>query len=436
MQKTMYTEMTKPQAMAELARQREKYEGYKAMGLSLDMSRGKPDAEQLALSDGMLTVLNSPEQCKPELLGRQDMRNYGVLDGIPAAKDMLADLLDVPAENVIVCGNSSLNIMYDMMVRCLLFGSSKSTEPWIKQGRIKFLCPVPGYDRHFAICQSLGIEMINIPMNADGPDMDMVEEYVAADPQIKGIWCVPKYSNPGGVVYSDEVVRRFARLRPAAPDFRIFWDNAYAVHGLYDDDDKLLNIVEEVEKAGNPHMVYEFASTSKITFPGSGIGCVAASTENLNYIRSLMTVQTIGHDKLNMLRHVLFFADENGNTREGLRAHMRRHADILRPKFEAFEETFDRELSGTGVAKWTKPRGGYFISFDMQIGSAKRVYTLMAECGVKMTEAGATFPYGVDPSDSNLRIAPSFPPVSEIKVAAEILACSAKIAALEEMMGE
>ena len=426
----LYTALSKSEALKELALQREKYGEYRKTGLSLDMSRGKPDREQLELSDGMLTVLSAPEQCRPETLGGQDMRNYGVLDGIPAAKELLADILDVPPVNVIVCGNSSLNIMYDTVVRCMLFGSSPETEPWIKQGKITVLCPVPGYDRHFMICQSLGIEMINIPMNDDGPDMDMIEEYVAADPQIKGIWCVPKYSNPGGVVYSDEVVRRFARLRPAANDFRIFWDNAYAVHGLYDTDDKLLNIVDEVEKAGNPHMVYEFASTSKITFPGSGIGCIAASTVNLNYIRSLMTVQTIGHDKLNMLRHVLFF-----NGPEGVRDHMKKHAAILRPKFEAFEEAFDGELSGTGVAKWSKPRGGYFISFDMQIGSAKRVWNLMNDCGVRMTNAGATYPYGIDPNDSNLRIAPSYPPVSEIKIAAQVLICCAKIAALEEILG-
>ncbi len=426
----LYTALSKSEAIKELAKQRKTYREYQNLKLSLDMSRGKPDKAQLELSDGMLTVLSSPEQCRHGGLGGLDMRNYGVLDGIPEAKELLADILDVPPVNVIVCGNSSLNIMYDTVVRCMLYGSSPSTKPWIQQGKIKFLCPVPGYDRHFMICQSLGIEMINVPMKDDGPDMDIVEEYVASDPLIKGIWCVPKYSNPGGVVYSDEVVRRFARLKPAADDFRIFWDNAYAVHGLYDDDDKLLNIVDEVEKAGNPHIVFEFASTSKITFPGSGIACVAASTVNLNYIRSLMTVQTIGHDKLNMLRHVLFFKDS-----ESVREHMKKHAAILRPKFEAFEEAFEKDLEGCGVAKWSKPRGGYFISFDMLIGSAKRVWNLMNECGVRMTNVGATFPYGIDPSDSNLRIAPSYPPVEEIRTAAKVLICCAKIAALEEILG-
>lgn len=420
-----YTQMTPAERAAELAARRAEYDALCAKGLKLDMSRGKPDSEQLDLSEGMLTVLDSAEKCHR---GGPDCRNYGILDGIPEAKALLAGMLEVPPENVIVCGNSSLNIMYDSVVRCLLYGTSPESTPWIRQGKVKFLCPVPGYDRHFAICQSLGIEMINVPMTPEGPDMDVVESLVSADPQIKGIWCVPKYSNPGGVTYSDETVRRFARLRPAADDFRIFWDNAYAVHDLYDEGDRLLNIVEEAIAAGNPDIVYEFTSTSKISFPGSGISCIAASGRNLNYIRSVMTVQTIGHDKLNMLRHVLFFKDA-----DGIRAQMKKHAAILRPKFESILNAFERDLAPCGIARWSKPRGGYFISLDLTVGSAKRVWTLAASCGVTLTGAGAAFPYGRDPQDANLRIAPSYPPLAELEQAVEVLTCCVKIAALEAL---
>lgn len=420
-----YTQMTPAERSAELARQHAIYQSLCAKELQLDMSRGKPDSEQLDLSEGMLTVLNSAKKCKT---GGSDCRNYGILDGIPGAKELLAGMLEVPAENIIVCGNSSLNIMYDTVARCLLYGTSPDSTPWCRQGTVKFLCPVPGYDRHFAICQSLGIEMINIPMTADGPDMDMIESLTASDPQIKGIWCVPKYSNPGGVTYSDETVRRFARLKPAADDFRIFWDNAYAVHDLYDEGDHLLNIVEEAIAAGNPDIVYEFTSTSKISFPGSGISCIAASTKNLNYIRSIMTVQTIGHDKLNMLRHVLFFKDA-----AGIRAQMKKHAAILRPKFEAILEAFESDLAPCGIAEWSNPRGGYFISLDLTTGSARRAWELATECGVTLTGVGATYPYGKDPHDANLRIAPSYPPLDELKQAVEVLICCVKIAALEAL---
>lgn len=420
-----YLEMTSDERADELSAQRSLYNDLCGKKLKLDMSRGKPDGEQLDLSEEMLTVLDSAEKCRHE---GSDCRNYGILDGIPAAKALLAGLLEVPAENVIVCGNSSLNIMYDTVVRCLLYGVSPESTPWCRQGQIKFLCPVPGYDRHFAICQSLGIEMINVPMKEDGPDMDLVESLVASDPLIKGIWCVPKYSNPSGVTYSDEVVRRFARLCPAADDFRIFWDNAYAVHDLYDEGDRLLDIVKEVEMAGNPDIVYEFTSTSKISFPGSGISCIAASARNLNYIRSIMTVQTIGHDKLNMLRHILFFKNS-----DGIREQMKKHAAILRPKFEAILDAFDTSLAPCGIARWTKPRGGYFISLDLTTGSAKRAWELAGACGVKLTNVGATFPYGKDPGDANLRIAPSYPPLDELKQAVEVLICCVKIAALEAL---
>lgn len=420
-----YKQMTPAELAAELTQRRAEYEALCGKGLKLDMSRGKPDSEQLDLSEGMLTVLDSAGKCHR---GGPDCRNYGILDGIPEAKALLAGILEVPPENVIVCGNSSLNIMYDSVVRGLLYGTSPESTPWIRQGTVKFLCPVPGYDRHFSICRSLGIEMINVPMTSEGPDMDMVERLVSADPMIKGIWCVPKYSNPSGITYSDETVRRFARLKPAADDFRIFWDNAYAVHDLYDEGDRLLNIVDEAVAAGNPDIVYEFTSTSKITFPGSGISCIAASGRNLNYIRSVMAVQTIGHDKLNMLRHVLFFRDA-----DGIRAQMHKHAAILRPKFETILNAFERDLAPCGIAEWSRPRGGYFISLDLTVGSAKRAWGLATACGVTLTEAGATFPYGNDPGDANLRIAPSYPPLSELEQAVEVLICCVKIAALEAL---
>lgn len=421
-----YASMTAEERHSEIVIQHNKYNKYRSMDLALDMSRGKPDKDQLNLSEDMLGILNSSDQCILE--SGLDCRNYGLLDGIPGAKAIFSDLLGVPAENLIVGGNSSLNIMYDTVARALIYGVLPEYEPWMKQGEIKFLCPSPGYDRHFGICQSLGIEMIPVPMTLNGPDMDEVEKLAASDPLIKGIWCVPKYSNPMGITYSDETVRRMASLKTAAPDFRIFWDNAYAVHDIYDDGDKLLNIVDEAEKAGNPDIVYVFTSTSKISFPGSGISAVAASKKNISYIKSIMAYQTIGCDKLNMLRHVLYF--KNG---DGVKAHMKKHAALLRPKFEAVLDILERELGPCGIAAWTKPKGGYFISFDITVGSARRVFELALDAGVKLTNVGATFPYGHDPKDSNLRIAPSYPPIDELKKAAEVLCCCVKIAALEAL---
>ena len=410
----------------EYAKLKEEFEGYKSMKLSLNMARGKPDTDQLDLSQEMLTSRSSADCLAAD---GTDCRNYGLLDGLPEAKTFFAELLSVREDELIVCGNSSLKLMYDTVIRCLLYGAGKNTTPWIRQGKIKFLCPVPGYDRHFAICQSLGIEMINIPMTKTGPDMDMIESLVSNDPAIKGIWCVPKYSNPDGVTYSDETVRRFAALTPAADDFRVFWDNAYLVHDLYDEGDTLLNLCELVRGGKNQDMVFEFFSTSKISFPGAGVAVVASSRANIDYAKSILSVQTIGYNKLNMLRHVQFFKNK-----AGVMAQMKRHAALLRPKFEAVLEAFDKELAPLGIASYTKPRGGYFISLDTLPGCASRVFALMTEAGVTMTNVGATFPYGKDPDDKNLRIAPSYPPLDEVKIATDVLVCAIKLASIEKLL--
>ena len=360
-----------------------------------------------------------------------DCRNYGVLDGIREAKRLLSDMSEVPKENIVIFGNSSLNLMYDTVARSMTHGVMGST-PWCKLDKVKFLCPVPGYDRHFAITEHFGIEMINIPMTDEGPDMDLVEEYVNNDPAVKGIWCVPKYSNPQGITYSDTTVRRFARLKPAAEDFRIYWDNAYCIHHLYEDkQDYLIEILMACKQEGNPDMVYKFCSTSKVSFPGSGIACIAASTENLADIRKQMQIQTIGHDKLNQLRHARFY----GNI-HGMVEHMKKHADILRPKFEAVLECFENELQGLEIGSWIRPRGGYFISFDSLEGCAKAIVAKAKEAGVVMTPAGATFPYGKDPKDSNIRIAPSFPTPAELKLATEIFVLSVKLVSIDKILGE
>ena len=389
------------------------YAEAKAKGLALDMSRGKPSAKQLDVSLGLLDTINSSSDLKA--LDGTDCRNYGVLDGIPEAKKLMADMMGTTPDHVIVYGNASLNIMYDQISRAYTHGILGNT-PWCKLDKVKFLCPVPGYDRHFAITERFGIEMINIPMSESGPDMGMVEEYVSKDASVKGIWCVPKYSNPQGYTYSEETVKRMAALKPAAEDFRIFWDNAYVIHDLYDDNkDEIADIISECEKAGNPDMVFEFASTSKVSFPGSGIAALATSANNIADIKKQLTIQTIGHDKLNQLRHVRFFKDING-----LKEHMRKHAEFIRPKFEAVESVLEEELGGLGIGSWTEPKGGYFISFDAMDGCAKAIVAKCKEAGVKLTGAGATFPYGKDPKDSNIRIAPSFPTPEEMKQAADL----------------
>ena len=393
------------------------------------MSRGKPSIDQLDLSMGMLDVLTSDMDLTCE--DGTDCRNYGVLDGISEAKELLADMMEVAPDHIIIYGNSSLNVMYDTVSRSMTHGVMGNT-PWCKLDKVIFLCPVPGYDRHFAITEYFGIEMINIPMTSTGPDMDMVEELVASDDSIKGIWCVPKYSNPQGISYSDQTVRRFARLKPAAPDFRIYWDNAYTIHHLYDmDQDHLIEILAECKRAGNPDMVYKFASTSKISFPGSGIAAIAASQNNLVDIKKQLRIQTIGHDKVNQLRHVRFFGDIHGMVE-----HMKKHADILRPKFEAVLETLDRELEGLGIGTWTTPKGGYFIAFDSLDGCAKAIVAKCKKAGLVMTGAGATYPYGKDPHDSNIRIAPSYPPLNDLKQAMELFALCVKLVSVEKLLSE
>ena len=423
-----YKEMSKEQLLHEKDMLEQKFKEVQDRNLKLDMSRGKPSAAQLNLSNGMMDVLNSTSDMVCE--SGVDCRNYGVMDGIPEARKLLADMSEVPEKNILIYGNSSLNVMFDTVARAMVMGVCGHT-PWSKLDRpVKFLCPVPGYDRHFGITEFFGIEMINVPLLPTGPDMDMVEELVSSDPYIKGIWCVPKYSNPQGYSYSDEVVKRFAALTPAAEDFRIFWDNAYSVHHLYEDRrDEILEILEECAKAGHPDMVFKFTSTSKISFPGSGVAAIATSDANMADIRKYMVVQTIGHDKLNQLRHVRFFRD-----RYGVEAQMRRHADILRPKFEMVEQTLEDELGGLEIGTWTKPLGGYFISFDALEGCAKAIVAKAKEAGVVMTGAGATFPYGIDPKDSNIRIAPSYPTVEELAVAAKLFALCVKLVSVEKIL--
>lgn len=422
-----YKSMSKEQLSEIRADLLTKYEECKAMGLKLDMSRGKPGAEQLDLSMPMLDVLSSKDIICSE--SGTDLRNYGILDGIEEAKQLMADVVGVKSENVIVYGNSSLNIMYDTISRAMTHGVFGST-PWSKLDKVTFLCPTPGYDRHFAITEHFGINMIEIPMSTDGPDMDMVEKLVSEDESIKGIWCVPKYSNPQGISYSDETVKRFAALKPAAADFRIFWDNAYAIHHLFNgNNDEILNILDECEKAGNPDMVYIFYSTSKVTFPGAGIAAIASSVKNLDEIRKQMTIQTIGHDKINQLRHVRFFKDING-----VMEHMKKQADIIRPKFEAVLEILDRELTPLEIATWTKPNGGYFVSLDTMEGCAKKVVSMCKEAGVVMTGAGATHPYKKDAKDTNIRIAPTYPSVDELIKACDIFVLCVKIASVEKIL--
>ena len=422
-----YSEMSKEQLQDVKKELDQQYAEIKAQGLALDMSRGKPSVDQLNISMDMMDVLSSSTDLRCET--GVDCRNYGVMDGIPEAKRLLGEISEVDPEHIIIYGNSSLNVMFDTVSRSMTHGVMGNT-PWCKLDKVKFLCPVPGYDRHFAITEYFGVEMINVPMTPQGPDMDLVEKLVSEDEAIKGIWCVPKYSNPQGYTYSDETVRRFAALKPAAKDFRIFWDNAYNVHHLYDEpQDVILELLSECEKAGNPDMVYKFSSTSKISFPGSGVAAISASKANLDDLRTHLTIQTIGHDKLNQLRHVRYFKDIHG-----IETQMKKHAEILRPKFEAVLEILDRELGNLEIGTWTKPHGGYFISFEALDGCAKAIVAKAKEAGVVMTGAGATYPYKKDPHDSNIRIAPSFPPIDELVQATELFVLCVKLVSVDKLL--
>ena len=417
--------------LQELQKQEElllkEYEKQKEKGLKIDMTRGKPCSEQLDLSEGMLTAISTNADCLTEY--GFDCRNYGLVDGLDYAKKIFSDIIGVPWNQIIVGGNSSLNLMYDAVARYMLYGVN-GEKPWVKQEKIKFLCPVPGYDRHFAICESLGIEMVNVPLLADGPDMDMVEKLIK-DETVKGMWCVPKYSNPTGITYSPSIIKRIAAMKPAAKDFRMFWDNAYAVHDIYENGDVLLDILPECEACGNGNMPLIFTSTSKITYPGSGVSAIGGSKENIDYIKSIMQKQTIGHDKMNMWRHVKYFKNA-----DGIREYMKKHAAILRPKFEICQKVLEENLADTGVAMWTKPKGGYFISLNVYAGCAMKTVELAKEAGVVVTEAGATFPYHKDPGDTNIRIAPSFPKTDELEKGMEVLCACAKLAAVQKLIEE
>lgn len=431
MQKTAetksFSEMSPEELKSVIAAEQKKLDHWSDMDLTLDLTRGKPNQAQLDLSSGMLNIISDRGDCFSA--SGLDCRNYGILDGLPETKKLFSDLLDIPAKNILVLGNSSLNVMYDTIVRAMLFGVAGGHEPWCRQGRIKFICPSPGYDRHFTICREMGIEMVPVKMNDDGPDMNEVYNIACSDPSVKGMWCVPKFSNPEGITYSDEVVEQIAMMKPAAPDFRIFWDNAYVVHELYDENVPLANIFELAKQYGTEDNIFYFASTSKITFPGSGLAIMAASDKNLEQIRPIIATQTIGYDKINQMRHVKFFKNA-----DGIRAHMRLHAAILRPKFELVENKFEENLGGLGIAHWTKPRGGYFISLYVNNGCARRVYQLARSVGVTLTTAGSTYPYGRDPYDANLRIAPSYPELDELSQAIEILCSCIKVACAEKIL--
>lgn len=423
-----YLKLSKDELQAELENVLEQYEEEKKKGYNLDMSRGKPDPTQLNLSMRML------EQNPYDLIYSRkgtDVRNYGELAGVDEAKELFADILGVKQENIIMGGQSSLCLMYDCFIKALVLGVYGAEKPWGQQGKLKFLCPAPGYDRHFRICEEFGVEMISVPMTENGPDMDVVRQYAENDPSVKGIWCVPKYSNPQGYTYSPETVEAFAALKPAADDFRIFWDNAYFVHGFRDKDDYLMNIFDACKKYGSEDMVYEFMSTSKVTFSGAGVAVFAASVNNIKFLTRQMNVQTLGYDKLNQLRHVKYFKNA-----DGLHEHMKKQAEYLRPKFDCTLAMLEDGLAGLEIGTWTKPNGGYFVSFEGLPGTAKRCVDLCLGVGVKLTGAGATYPYGIDPNDSNIRIAPSFPAIDQLYKSIKVFCLCQRIAAIEVLLAK
>lgn len=416
-----YKNMTKDELLREQAVLLERFEKYKAMGLNLDMSRGKPSKEQLDLSMDLLKPIDYVDN-------GFDVRNYGLLDGVKSCKELFAQLMEVDVKNIIIGPSASLNLMYDYICQCYTEGVLGST-PWCKLDEVKFLCPVPGYDRHFTILEHFGIKMINVPMTPQGPDMEVIEEYIK-DESVKGMFCVPKYSNPQGITFSDSTVERLASMKPAAKDFRIIWDNAYCIHDIKEDGDELLNIFDVLPKYDNEDMVIAVCSTSKMTFPGSGVSALAASEANIAQIKKRLNCQTISYDKMNQLRHVKFFGDV-----DGIKAHMKKHAALMKPKFDMVIEHLTKELSDKGIASWLDPVGGYFISLDVMPGCAKRVGELCKEAGVTLTTVGATYPYGNDPQNSNIRIAPSLPPVAELDLATQILCVSVKLACIEKLVG-
>ena len=423
-----YLQLTNEERRAELEALRAQYAKVKDCGLKLDMSRGKPDPTQLNLSMDMLS--QNPYDLIYSRKGT-DVRNYGELAGVDEAKELFGQILGVPMQNVIMGGQSSLCLMYDCFIKALVLGVYGGNKPWGQQGHLRFLCPVPGYDRHFRICEEFGVEMISIPMSPTGPDMELVRQYVESDSSVKGIWCVPKYSSPQGYTYSAETVRAFAALKPAADDFRIFWDNAYMVHGFREKDDELLNIFDACKEFGSEDLVYEFMSTSKVTFSGAGVAVFAASDHNVKHLLRQMSVQTIGYDKINQLRHVRYLKSV-----EGVKAHMRKQADYLRPKFDFTLAALDSGLKDCQIGSWTRPNGGYFISFDGLPGTAARCVQLCADAGVKLTPAGAAFPYGIDPEDKNIRIAPSFPSFADLNTSIEVFCLCQRMAALEALLAD
>ena len=421
-----YASMTKDEQRAELKALQEQYAEIKAKGVSLNMARGKPSSEQLDIISDMLTVLSKPEDCYD---GKLDVRNYGELLGIPSARALFADILDTVPEKVIVGGSASLQLMFDLISKAYTHGLLHSPAPWAKLSKVKFLCPAPGYDRHFTVSSTFGMELVYVPMTEFGPDMDFVENAVK-DPDVKGIWCVPKYSNPDGIIYSNQTIDRFVHLKPAAPDFTIMWDNAYCIHEVIGDYVPFPDILSLAAAAGTEDMFYEFASTSKVTYPGAGISCMASSVANVEHIKKILTAQIISYDKVNQLRHVKYLKNK-----ENTLALMKKHAAVLGPKFTAVLDALDKEIAPLEIATWRRPKGGYFVSFYAMPGTAKRIFTLAKEAGLVMTGAGATYPYGKDPDDSNLRIAPSYPPLDDLKKAMEIFCVCVKMAALEKLVG-